>query len=82
MVLWRFSICQEPAAPLEMTSTTFSMSRPAFLPKWMPSDSPCTRPAMQIWLIILVSWPEPAGPISPTMRAKASITGFALSKVA
>ncbi|MNF14897.1 hypothetical protein D3C80_2172820 [compost metagenome] len=35
---------------------------------------------MQIWLIILVIWPEPAGPISPTMRAKASITGLARSK--
>ena len=31
MVLPRFSICQEPAAPLEITSSTASMSRPALL---------------------------------------------------
>ena len=35
------------------------MSSPARMPKLMPSDRPCTRPAMQIWLTILVSWPEP-----------------------
>src|SRR5918995_93408 len=58
IVLPRFSICQEPAAPFAMTSRTASMSRPARLPKWMPSASPWTRPAMQIWLTILVSGPE------------------------
>ena len=34
---------------------------------------------MQIWLIILVNCPAPAGPISPTISAKDSMTGFALS---
>ena len=69
IVFQRFSICHDCAAPLEMTLITFSTSSPAFLAKWMPSESPCTSPAMQIWLTILVSWPAPTGPISPTMRA-------------
>ena len=64
MVLWRFSICQLCAAPLEITSTTASISRPAARAKLKPSDRPCTTPAMQIWLTILVSWPAPAGPSS------------------
>ena len=33
MVFQRFSICQDCAAPLEMVSITFSMSRPAFWAK-------------------------------------------------
>ena len=69
MVLPRFSICHELAAPLEITSSTASMSSPACLPKWMPSARPCTTPAMQIWLTILVSWPDPAGPRSRLARA-------------
>ena len=43
---------------------TASGSRPAFIAKLMPSDSPCTMPAMQIWFTILVSWPAPAWPIN------------------
>ena len=38
------------------------------MPKWMASDSPSTSPAMAIWLHILASWPEPAGPSSLRMR--------------
>jgi hypothetical protein len=34
---------------------------------------------MQIWLIILVSWPEPVPPISRQARAKLMITGSALA---
>ena len=69
MVFQRFSICQDWAAPLEMVSITFCRSRPDFCAKWMPSESAWTRPAMQIWFTILVSWPAPAGPIRVTMRA-------------
>ena len=58
IVLWRFSICQDCAAPFEMTSITAARSRPARSAKCRPSDRPCTRPAMQIWLTILVSWPR------------------------
>ena len=79
MVLPRFSICQEPAAPLEITSSTASTSRPARLAKWTPSDRPWTRPAMQIWLTILVSWPEPTGPISRQARAKDPIAASTLA---
>src|ERR1700730_1920569 len=59
MVLWRLSICQDWAAPFEMVSTTALTSSPAFLAKWIPSARPSTRPAMQFWLTIFVSWPEP-----------------------
>jgi len=38
------------------------MSRSAFLAKCKASARPCTSPAMQIWLHILASWPEPARP--------------------
>ena len=82
MVAARLSICQDWAAPWEITSMTLSMSSPAFRPKFMPSDRPCSRPAMQTWLTILVSWPAPAGPIRMQARAKHSITGAALSKTA
>ena len=61
MVLARFSICQDWAAPLEIISTSLAGSSPAFLAKFMPSARPWTRPAMQIWLTILVSWPAPTG---------------------
>ncbi|MND08524.1 hypothetical protein D3C83_311940 [compost metagenome] len=57
------SICQDWAAPLEMTPMTFSMSRPAFLPKLIASDRPCRMPTMATWLTILVSWPAPGAPI-------------------
>ena len=30
--------------------------------KFMPSAKPWTRPAMQIWFTILVSWPLPPAP--------------------
>ena len=41
---------------------------PALLAKAIPSDSPCTSPAMQIWLTILVSCPAPAGPMRRQAR--------------
>jgi osmotically-inducible protein OsmY len=63
MVLPRLSICQLCAAPLPITSSTCFMSSPARWPKAMASDRPCTRPAMQIWLTILASWPAPASPM-------------------
>ena len=69
MVLPRFSICQDPAAPLEITSSTACPSSPAFCAKASPSDSPCNSPAMQIWLTILVSCPAPTAPISRQARA-------------
>ena len=65
----RFSICQDCAAPLEITPITFSMSSPARLPKLSASDRPCSRPAMAIWFTILVSCPLPAGPISAHILA-------------
>src|SRR5882672_1851767 len=80
MVLPRFSICQDWAAPLEITSSTSLASRPALSAKFRPSESPWTRPAMQIWLTILVSCPAPEGPSSVTALAKWAITGFARSK--
>ena len=65
IVLKRFSICHDCAAPFEMTPITCSTSRPAALAKWMPSASPCTKPAMQIWFTIFVElpragWSQPA----------------------
>ena len=36
-------------------------------------------PAMHIWFIILVIWPEPDGPIRVIALAKDIATGFALS---
>ena len=44
------------------------MGKPARVPKLMPSDSPWSKPAMQIWFTILVSWPEPTGPTRVTAR--------------
>ena len=69
MVFQRLSICQDWAAPLEMVSITLGMSRPAFCANARPSETPCTVTATMTWLTILVSWPEPEGPISVTMRA-------------
>jgi len=43
-----------------------------------PSASPCTRPAMQIWFIILVSWPEPEGPSRRQAPGKGHDDGFSL----
>ena len=54
---------------LLVVSTTADTSSPAFLAKCRPSDRPWTRPAMQIWLTILVSWPLPAGPSRLHLRA-------------
>src|SRR6266705_3805615 len=82
MVLPRFSICQDCAAPFEITSSTSFASRPALMATLGPSDRPCTRPAMQIWLTILVSWPEPEGPISVTALAKWAMTALARSNAA
>ena len=65
----RLSICQLWAAPWLITSSTTAMSRPAFSPKAMPSLKPCRSPAMQIWLTIFASWPDPAGPTRVTARA-------------
>ena len=42
---------------------------PGALGEVQPSARPCSRPAMQIWLTILASWPEPVGPISTQARA-------------
>ena len=75
----RLSICQLCAAPLPITSTTSSTSRPARWAKLTPSASPWTTPAMQIWLTIFVSWPEPAGPRHTHDLAYVSITGFVAS---
>ena len=36
---------------------------------------------MQIWLTILVSWPEPAGPSNLQARAKLMISGSTLAKM-
>ena len=69
IVFQRFSICHDCAAPLEIAAITCSISSPAFMPKARPSESPCTSPAMQIWLTILVSWPDPAGPSRLHIRA-------------
>ena len=69
MVFQRFSICHDCAAPLEMTEITFSTSSPAFLAKLMPSPRPCSKPAMQIWLTILQSWPAPGPPICTQLLA-------------
>ena len=44
-------------------------SRPALAAKCNPSARPCTRPAMQIWLTILVNCPAPGPPISRQARA-------------
>src|SRR5450759_5759072 len=82
MVLQRLSICQDWAAPLPITSSTCFMSSPALRPKLMPSARPCARPAMQIWLTILVSWPEPACPSRVTALAKWAMTGLAASNAA
>ncbi len=79
MVLPRFSICHDCAAPFEITSSTRLASSPAFSANAMPSESACTSPAMQIWFTIFVSWPEPASPISVTARPYESITGRARS---
>ena len=56
------------------------MSSPAFWPKAIASDRPCTRPAMQIWLTIFASWPAPLSPRRVTAREKASATGRIVSK--
>ena len=77
IVVPRLSICQLCAAPLPMTCSTSFMSSPAAWPKAIASDSPCTRPAIEIWLTILASCPEPLGPTSVTARPKAIATGCA-----
>ena len=51
------------------TSTTSLMESPAFSAKCSDSDRPCTRPAMAIWLHILVNCPAPDGPITRQIRA-------------
>ena len=66
---WRFCICQLPAAPWLITSTTFSTSSPDFLAKASDSDSAWTSPAMAIWLHILVIWPAPTSPMRRQIRA-------------
>ena len=73
----RLSICQLCAAPLPITSSTAFMSRPAFWPKAIASDRPCTSPAIAIWLTILASWPEPLGPSSVIALANAIASGLA-----
>src|SRR5216117_709606 len=55
----RFSICQDCAAPLEITEMTFSRSRLFLFAKASATARDCASPTMQIWLTILVSWPEP-----------------------
>ena len=82
MVLPRLSICQLWAAPLPMTPSTASMSRPARWPNATASDRPCTRPAIQIWFTILASCPAPLSPSRVTARAKAWATGWAAAKAA
>ncbi len=59
----RWSICQDWAAPCEITSTTRFPSSPARSAKARPSARPSTSPAMQIWFTILVSWPAPVSPM-------------------
>ena len=44
---------------------------PARLPKCSASARPWTMPAMQIWFIILASWPEPTGPSKRQARGVA-----------
>ena len=51
---------------------TASTSRPALLGEMHALGSPCTRPAMQIWLTILVSWPAPEPGRSGGRRAQSS----------
>ena len=58
------------------------MSRPERSPKAIASDSPCTSPAIAIWLTILASWPEPLGPSSVIAFANAIATGLASAKAA
>ena len=58
------------------------MSRPAFSPKAIASDRPCTRPAIAIWLTIFASWPAPLSPSSVTALAKAIATGWIVAKAA
>jgi hypothetical protein len=52
-----------------MTETTFSMSRPARLPRLSASESPWSWPTIATWLTILQSWPDPGAPISAQTRA-------------
>ena len=82
MVGPRLSICQLCAAPLPITPSTAFMSSPARSPKAIASASPCTSPAMAIWLTILASWPAPFGPSSVTALANAIATGLMVSKAA
>ena len=58
-----------PELPSVRTEYVFTDASPLFFAKWMASERPCTRPAMQIWLTILVSWPAPAGPSRLHIRA-------------
>ena len=48
IVAARLSICQDCAAPLEITSTTARASSPARSAKFSASARPWTKPAMQI----------------------------------
>ena len=82
MVLPRLSSCQLCAAPLPITSSARFMSRPAFWPKAIASLKPCTSPAMQIWLTILVSWPAPLSPMSVKALENAIPTLCTASKAA
>ena len=52
------------------------------MPKAIPSDRPCTKPAMQTWLTILVSCPAPLSPIKVKALEKAMATGLARSNAA
>jgi hypothetical protein len=67
MVLPRFSICQDRPRPWRSPQHRLDIEAGA-LGEMDGLGQPWTRPAMQIWLTILVSWPEPAGPISLHMR--------------
>ena len=58
------------AAPLEMVSISLAPSSPARAAKFSPRPDPGATPAMQIWLTILASWPEPW---SPSKHAGAGI---------
>jgi len=70
MVLARFSpICQDWAAPLEITSTTLARVEPGELGEVHALGQSLNQTAMQIWLTILVSWPLPSGPSRTQARA-------------
>ncbi len=75
IVCQRFSICQDCAAPFEITEITAGTSRSACCAKWSASASPWTTPAMHNWLHILQSCPAPLSPMRATILPYAFSTG-------